>query len=628
MPPDHNSPLPPVESSTSASPTDNVVDDKVVPTTPIPPANSRRTAIGSLWRLRPYLKRHLPILLFLLFAAVAGVVMAISIPLLVQSVVDDVVRAENDPLNEREELLIRLGLAACALGIGEALMIFLRRWVQTTAVLGLETDIRNDLHAHLHKLPMEFHGGWQGGQLLSRATTDLSVIRRFFGFGIIFLITNIVQLCIVVVVMLRTYPLLGLVVAAMAVPIVWQSMRFEKRYIRISRQVQDEQGDLATSIEESALGIRTIKAFGRRHHVFDGFDEGARRVHKVSMDKVRLASKFFTFLDLMPNVTLTLVLLFGALAVGNGDLRTGTLIAFTVLVVQLSWPIASVGHILAMAQESMTAADRLMDVFDTEPSVVGGTKALPGARGHLRFEGVGFHFPDSERPILRDVWLDVAPGETVALVGATGSGKTSLVSLVPRLYDVTAGRITIDGVDVRELTLSALRETVTIAFEEPTLFSMSVRENLALGRPDASEDDITKAIEVAQAKFVYDLPWGLDTRIGEQGLSLSGGQRQRLALARAVVSAPKVLVLDDTLSALDVETEALVEEALRYVLREATGVVVAHRASTVLLADKVALLQDGTISHVGTHAELLASVPAYRELLAQDADQADEEVLR
>jgi len=268
----------------------------------------------------------------------------------------------------------------------------------------------------------------------------------------------------------------------------------------------------------------------------------------------------------------------------------------------------------------MTAADRVLEIFDTEPTIVGGDRVLSHPSGHLRFEGVGFRFDESESDVLHDVDLEVRPGETVAIVGATGSGKTVLTSLVPRLYDPTAGRVTIDGVDVRDLTLPCLRQIVATAFEEPTLFSMSARENLTLGRPEATEDDIAEALRIAQAEYVYDLPWGLDTRIGEQGMALSGGQRQRLALARAVLAKPRILVLDDTLSALDVHTEALVEKALRAVLADATGIVVAHRASTVLLADRVALLQGGTITDVGTHRELLTTVPAYRNLLAADAD--------
>ena len=270
----------------------------------------------------------------------------------------------------------------------------------------------------------------------------------------------------------------------------------------------------------------------------------------------------------------------------------------------------------------MTAAARILEIFDTYPDIVDGPgEALATEGGHLRFEHVDFAFPDEPgKLVLRDVNLEILPGETIALVGATGSGKTVVTALVPRLYDVTAGRITLDGVDVRDFTLERLRSFVATAFEEPTLFSMSARENLTLGRAEASEAEISEALAVAQADFALDLPWGLDTRIGEQGMSLSGGQRQRLALARAVLAQPRVLVLDDTLSALDVHTEKLVEEALRRVLADTTGLIVAHRASTVMLADRVALLQHGTITHVGTHRELLDAVPAYRELLAADSD--------
>jgi ATP-binding cassette subfamily B protein len=574
---------------------------------------------SSLWRLKSYLRPHVVRLTVIWLAAIAGIATAIITPLVGKEIIDG-------PVTHGDlGALLPLGLLALALGVAEAFLTFLRRWTQAEPVLGVETAIRADLYGQLQRLPMSFHGEWQSGQLLSRATTDLSTIRRFFGFGALFLVMNILQLTTVTVVLLRMYWPLGLLVAASAVPIVAVSLRFEKRYIKTSRQVQDEQGDLATLVEESALGIRTIKAFGRRHHVYDGFDEVARKVYRTSMAKVRMSSRFFTFLEVIPNVTLAMVLLLGALAVGGGSLTIGTLVAFTSLMLQLVWPIASLGYILAMGQEAMTSADRVMEVLETQPKIVGGTVTIERPRGHLRFEGAGFRFPGGARPVLRDVWLDVRPGETLALVGATGSGKTTLTALVPRLLDVTAGRVTIDGHDVRDLTLPSLRSIVTTAFEDPTLFSMSVRENITLGRHDATDEEVRAALEVVQATFAYDLPWGLDTRIGEQGMSLSGGQRQRLALARAVLGRPKILVLDDTLSALDVETEALVEEALRLVLAEATGIVVAHRASTVLLADKVALLRDGTVTHVGRHRDLLSRVPEYRALLAQDADLDTEE---
>ncbi|RGA02197.1 ABC transporter ATP-binding protein [Microbispora triticiradicis] len=572
-----------------------------------------RSSWRSLWRLRTYLRPYAGSLVVSWFAALGGIAAGTVIPLVGKEIIDGPV-AHGDLAG-----LVPLGLLALGLGVTEALLTFVRRWSQAGPVLGLETAIRDDLYRRLQRLPMSFHDGWQSGQLLSRATSDLSTIRRFLGFGVLFLIMNILQLTAVTVVLLRMYWPLGLLVAASSLPVVALSLRFERRYIGISRRLQDQQGDLATLVEESAVGVRTVKAFGRREHVFGGYAAAAREVRRTALGKVRLASRFFTFLEVVPNVTLALVLLLGAIAVGAGALTLGTLVAFTTLVLQLVWPVASLGYILAMGQEAMTSADRVVEVLDTVPAIRGGADVIERPRGHVRFEGVEFRFPGADRPVLRDVWLEVRPGETVAVVGATGSGKTTLTTLVPRLCDVTAGRVTIDGHDVRHLSLASLRSVVATAFEEPTLFSMSVRENVTLGRGDATEEEIRQALEISQATFAYDLPWGLDTRIGEQGMSLSGGQRQRLALARAVLGRPRVLVLDDTLSALDVETEALVEEALRRVLADATGIVVAHRASTVLLADRVALLRDGTIAHVGRHGDLLATVPEYRELLAQDA---------
>ncbi|WP_232319994.1 ABC transporter ATP-binding protein [Herbidospora daliensis] len=566
----------------------------------------------SLWRLKSYLRPFATVVIVSWIAAVAGIAAGLAIPLVGKEIIDGPI-ARGDLA-----ALIPLGLLALALGVVEAVMTWFRRWTQGVAVFGVETALRDDIYAHLQRLPMAFHDEWQSGQLLSRATTDLGTIRRFFGFGALFLVMNVIQLAVVTFLLLRLHWPLGLLVALAAVPVIVVSARFEKRYRAISRTLQDRQGDLATHVEESALGIRTIKAFGRGGHVFSRYDRLAVTVKETALGKVRLSSRFFTFLEIVPSVTLALVLLLGATAVGGGALTLGALVAFTSFVLQLVWPVSSLGFILAMGQEAMTAADRVLEVLDTEPAIVGGPLVLDRPRGHLRFEGAGFRFPGADRPVLDDLWLEVRPGETLAVVGATGSGKTTLTALVPRLVDVTSGRVTVDGHDVRDLTLPCLRSIVATAFEEATLFSMSVRENVTLGRRDASDAEVREALEVAQATFAYDLPWGLDTRIGEQGMSLSGGQRQRLALARAVLGRPRILVLDDTLSALDVETEALVEDALRHVLADATGIVVAHRASTVLLADRVALLDGGTITHVGTHRELLAQVPGYRALLAAE----------
>jgi ATP-binding cassette subfamily B protein len=581
--------------------------------------------LRNLWRIRHYVRPYLNQMIWLLVAAAAATGASIVVPLVVRRVVDGPVR-HGDSTG-----LLELGALALALGVVEAVLIFIRRWTQSASALGMEAALRRDLYAHLQRLPIAFHDRWQSGQLLSRATADLSVIRRFLSFGVIFLVVNTATYVTVVALLLQLYWPLGLLVAASAVPLLYVSKRFTNQYFKASRTMQDQLGDLATQVEESAQGIRVIKSFGRRRHQGTLFADGAQRVHDTAVGKARMLATTWSQFDLIPNVTLALVLVVGALEVSRGALSLGGLVAFVSLQVMLVWPIDALGWIIANGQEAMTAADRVYEVLDTEPSIVDHPKAATvsprDVEGRVRFEAVTFTYPGARSPVLRRVDLDVRPGETLAIVGATGSGKTSLVSLVPRLYDVTAGRITIDGRDVRDYRLTSLRRIVGVAFEEPTLFSMSVRENLALGRADASDDDIAEALAVAQAEFVYELPWGLDSRVGEQGLSLSGGQRQRLALARAVLGKPRVLVLDDPLSALDVHTEALVEEALARVLKGTTALLVVHRPSTVALADRVALLLDGEIAAIGTHSELLATVPEYRAVLSADADaDIDEEV--
>lgn len=573
----------------------------------------------SLWRLTAYMKPYwLRFVLMFIFGGLS-VGATIVVPLVTREVIDGPV-ANSDRVG-----LYALGALAIALGLVEAVLMFFRRWTVALATNGVEYDIRIDLYAKLQRLPMWFHDRWQSGQLLSRMMSDLSTLRRFLGFGMLFLIISTAQILVVTGILIRLYWPLGLVVLVSVVPIVWLCRYAARRYVKISRQVQDETGDVASTIEEGALGLRVIKSFGRARHIFAKFDERSVQLRKTSLAKVKLQSWFWTFLEVIPSVTLVIVLALGAVAAGQGRLTVGTLVAFTTLMVSLTHPLTALGMMLSQAQEAMTAADRLAEIFDTENTITDGPAELAQpVKGQLTFSGVGFTFPDAEKPVLHDINLDIAPGETIALVGATGSGKSTLTALVPRLYDATAGSIKVDGVDIRDLKLRDLRRVVATAFEDPTLFSMSARENLALGRPDATEEEIDEAIDVAQAHFVYDLPWGLDTRIGEQGMSLSGGQRQRLALARAVLAKPTILVLDDTLSALDIHTEALVEAALKRVLAGVTGIVVAHRASTVLLADRVAMLRDGTITHVGSHNELLDTVPEYRELLSADFNPQDE----
>jgi ATP-binding cassette subfamily B protein len=426
---------------------------------------------------------------------------------------------------------------------------------------------------------------------------------------------------VVLVLLIVIQPWVGLFVLVAMLPLVVFTRRFELRYSTDARRAQDLTGDLATTVEESALGIRVIKAYGRRAHMLRRFTDDAHRLRRAELTKVRTLGLFWAMLEGHPQVILTGVAFGGVLAVAHHAMTVGELVAFLTMYLRLIWPIISLGWLLALTEEAASACRRIFEVLDTKPTIVDPESPVPAEAGTtLRFEDVRFGYDGAGTDVLRGVSLTVEAGETMALVGGTGSGKTTLTALVPRLYDVTGGRVLIGGVDVRDLRLDQLRHAVTTAFEDATLFSASVRENLTLGRAGVTEADVAEAIDVAQATFVYGLPFGLDTRIGEQGLSLSGGQRQRLALARAVLGRPRVLVLDDPLSALDVHTEAQVEAALRRVLAGTTALVVAHRPSTVLLADRVALLADGVIKAVGTHTELLATVPEYRDLLAQTSE--------
>jgi ATP-binding cassette subfamily B protein len=584
-------------------------------------ASARVRPVGALWRLRGYLKPFRVQMIIMLAAAFGAVTAEIIIPLLTKSVVDGAIA------HGARRLLIPLALAAVGLGTAEALLSLIRRWIQADAVASMEKTIRDDLYAHLQRLQASFHDHWQSGQLLSRATTDLSSIRRFAGFGLIFMVTNVMTFAAVVALLIHLNWWLGLVTGAVFTPVLPVCLRFEKRYRVLSRRVQDQQGDLATLIEESATGIRVLKALGRGPLAGARHDARAAKVYRTQVEKAGLLGSFWALLDLIPNAVIGIVIVLGAFAVSRGSLTLGGLVAFITLALQLVWPVEALGYIIASGQEAATAAQRVLEIFDTQPEITDQTQDISaersvvralrpaGSRGHLVFDHVTFTYPGADEPVLRDIVLDLPPGQTVVLTGATGSGKSTLLQLVPRLADATSGSVRLDGTDIRHIPLDRLRRAVGCAFEDATLFSASVRENVMFGAPDADEDAVEAALTAAQARFAYDLPWGLDTRIGEQGMALSGGQRQRIALARAILAGPDVLILDDPLSALDVHTEERVTRALHEILAGATALVVAHRPSTVALADTVALLSGGVIAATGSHRQLLATCAEYADLM-------------
>ena len=507
-----------------------------------------------------------------------------------------------------------------ALGVLEAFLTWWRRWIQSNAVLNVETAMRRDLYAHLQALPMSFHGRWQIGQLISRATTDLSSIRRFFGFGMLFLFINILQVTAVAVVLLTMYWPLGLVVVCTAAPIVWLSMRFEKEYVVVSRRVQDEQGDLATRAEEAAVAIRVIKSFGRSRYISDQYEAGARQLHATSMEKVRLSARFWTFLEVIPNLAVVVVLLFGAIGVGRGVLTPGELVAFITLMLSLVWPVSSLGIILAMAQEAMTSAARILEIFDTESDIVSGTRTIDAApwppalrarrlRLPRRARRAGAARRQPRHPAGRDgrrgrcdrhrqVQPDRARAAAVRRDRRRGHDRRRRRARPRAGPPAPAGRDRVRRPD------ALLDERAREPHPRPGRRAPTPRSRRRSTSPRPASPATCRG---ASTPGSASRGWRSPAASGSDSRSPARCCRE-----------PAVLVLDDTLSALDVHTEALVEEALRRVLVDTTGVIVAHRASTVLLADRVALLQGGTITHVGEHRELLATVPAYRELLAAD----------
>ncbi|WP_051836810.1 ABC transporter ATP-binding protein [Streptomyces sp. NRRL WC-3742] len=589
----------------------------------------RRSTVRSLLRLWPYARPVRRRIAVSMATATLGMLTTIAVPVVLGRIVDGpLTRPDLAGLWPLVGLVLFLGLV-------EAGLFYTRRVVLARPLAEVEGRMRADLFAKLQRLPVAFHDRWGSGQLLSRATADLFVIRLFLAFALVFLLVNTTAFVAGAVVMFAQDWRLALLFLTPAAPILLLTKRFETGYSTASRLAQDQNGDLATVVEESVLGIRILKAFGRHRSMAERFRAQSRGLRRTEMHKAHLLARLSAVVIGLPEVALCCALAVGAYLVAHDEMSAGSLVAFLSTALALRWPIESLGWLLAYTNEAATATDRFFEVMDepaTEASTSwdGGTgtvTGLDGGKDGIRLTGVRFRYPDAPDgtpDLLTGVDLHVRSGETMALVGATGSGKTTLTSLLPRLYEATEGTITLDGVDIRELPRERLRELVAVAFEEPTLFSATVRENVLMGAPGASGEHLASALATAQAGFVDKLPEGVDTEVGEQGLSLSGGQRQRLALARAVVGTPAFLVLDDPLSALDVHTEALVERALRQVLGSTTALVVAHRPSTVLLADRVALLADGRIEAVGTHQDLLRDCPRYRALMSGEASLVPE----
>ncbi len=523
--------------------------------------------------------------------------------------------------NTNFETLVFAVFAVLAMGLLEAVMVLLRRWLVLTPGTHVEAGLRRTLYAKLQDLEVAFHDKWPSGQLLSRASSDLSMIRRWLSFGLVLLVANLFTIVVGFTLLFSYNWILATVFFVVMSPLWVLGFRFEKEYHVTARMSQDQAGDLATSVEESVHGIRVIKAFGRGSFMTEKFAKDALKLRGTELNKAKMVANLWFFFSTIPSLATGIYLPLGVWQIVEGNMTIGVLLSFILTTRILHWPIDSLGFLLSMTIDARSAVERFFEVIDTKVDISDPEKpkTIKEPKGRLVFENVSFRYADApadQRDLIDGVNLEIEPGESVALIGITGSGKTSLTALATRLYEVTGGSVKLDGVDVRDLSREELRAHVAMAFEDSTLFSDTIRNNVLLGRPESTEEELAQALEIAQAGFVYDLPDGLDTKIGEEGLSLSGGQRQRIALARAVAAQPAVLVLDDPLSALDVDTEAMVEDALRTVLKATTALIVAHRPSTVQLADKVALLQDGKITAFGKHSDLIATNDHYRYVIS------------
>jgi ABC-type multidrug transport system fused ATPase/permease subunit len=543
--------------------------------------------------------------------AIGSQVAVLTIPYLTGRAIDATRAGHRD----RSALMLDAGLIVAA-GALQGILMFWRRFLAGRLSLAVEYDLRNAMYRHLQRLSFGFYDRHQTGQLMSRATVDLQSVRFFLGYGLIFFSQNVITVVIVVVALVAIDWQLALIALAISPAMMVAAYRYSRISHPVLKDVQQRIADVTTHAEENIVGVRVVKAFAQEERETGRFAGLAGRVFDQAILAARIQARYVPMLQSLPNLAIAAVLLVGGYGVIHGTLTLGSFFAVNGYLLLLVVPLRSVGMWVGQYQRAVASGDRIFEVLDFDRDIVErpGAAPLPEGPGHITLEGVRFGY-EPDRPVLCDVDLDVAAGSTVALIGPTGCGKTTLTALIPRFYDVDAGRVTVDGADVRDVTLDSLRADVGIVSQDTFLFSTTVAENIAYGTPEASPDEIVRAARQAQAhEFICDLPDGYETRVGERGLTLSGGQRQRIAIARALLMNPRILILDDATASVDATTEARIKLALREVMKGRTTLIIAHRLSTISLAERVVVLEAGRIVAQGTHAELIEESDVYRQI--------------